>query len=128
MAHCSSDTPTNVAESPLQGNPISQQSFNCAQNTKNLKLVTGLHRGIRKKSTRMGKRGKRHGDSFSSSSFSDSIMEQRSQLKDTSVEDMDIRRFVEFGRQLELCFVGNEEIFVSKFHELEERDKGLQKS
>ncbi|GKV04879.1 hypothetical protein SLEP1_g16976 [Rubroshorea leprosula] len=127
MAHCTSDAPTNVAESPLQGNPISQQSSNCAQNTKNLKLVTGLHRGIRKKSARTGKRGKRHGDNPSSLSFSDSIMEKRIQLKDISIEDMDIRRFVEFGRQLGLCFVGNEEIFASKFHELEERDKGVKR-
>ncbi|GLT95613.1 hypothetical protein SLE2022_132850 [Rubroshorea leprosula] len=81
MAHCSFDAPTNVAESPLQGNPISQQSSNCAQNTKNLKLVTGLHHGIRKKSARIGKRGKRHGDSLSSLSFSDSIMEKESNLR-----------------------------------------------
>lgn len=55
-------------------------------------------------------------------SLSDSFLEKRSRISTKDVDELDIRRFVEFGKRLGLCFVGNEELFAAKFRELEERD------
>ncbi|GLU23802.1 hypothetical protein SLE2022_397800 [Rubroshorea leprosula] len=93
------------------------------QQSKNLQFVIGLHRGIRKKSTKQRQR-KKNWAAPSKSSFLDSLMEKRNKTTTKEAEEMDIIRFIEFSKKLEICFVGKEEAFASKFCEMEERDLG----
>ncbi|GLU22473.1 hypothetical protein SLE2022_385460 [Rubroshorea leprosula] len=121
------------AQDPLEINPHqaaeSAQSTDHLQNVKTLRCVTGLNRGRRKKISKQAKRCKKR---LSRSkqlgpSLSDSFWE-RSRRSAKDVEELDIKKFVEFGKRLGLCFVGNEDIFAAKFRELEERDLGHQLS
>ncbi|GKV12266.1 hypothetical protein SLEP1_g23437 [Rubroshorea leprosula] len=113
------------AQVNLDENP--QMNQECFQNSETQRSITGLHRGINKKSSKHGKRNCKQGKNSGllSASLSDNFLEERSSLSAKEVDDMDIRRFVEFSKRLGLYFVGNEEAFASKFQELEERDLGL---
>ncbi|GLU03537.1 hypothetical protein SLE2022_207300 [Rubroshorea leprosula] len=137
--------PTKVHTSPIQNpfpelsthdqpeayhheEPSNLQNSTNLHNTESLRRVMGLHCGTRKKKTKQVKRCKKWlvGSKQLKPSISDSFMERRSRLSTKEVSEMDIRRSVKFGKKLGLCFVGNEELFVSKFCELEERDLGHQ--
>ncbi|GKU93955.1 hypothetical protein SLEP1_g7504 [Rubroshorea leprosula] len=69
------------------------------QNSKIPKLITCLHRGIWKKSVKVGKRHKRQSQKARvlGPSLSDSLIEKRSSISAKEVDELDIRRFVEFG-------------------------------
>ncbi|GLT73796.1 hypothetical protein SLA2020_456300 [Shorea laevis] len=128
ILHRPSDTPkspileTNTQQSDYFQSLIPETD---THQSENLQFVTGQNRGIRKKTKQSQSKMKQPADPKSSeSSFSGSFMEKRNKSTTKEVEELDIRRFVEFGKRLGIYFVGNDEAFAAKFRELEEQNLG----
>ncbi|GKV48079.1 hypothetical protein SLEP1_g54915 [Rubroshorea leprosula] len=108
------------AQDPLEINPHqaaeSAQSTDHLQNVKTLRCVTRLNHGRRKKISKQAKRCKKR--LLRSKQLGPSLLDsfwERSRRSAKDVEELDIKKFVEFGKRLGLCFVGNEDIFATKF-------------
>ncbi|GLU08856.1 hypothetical protein SLE2022_257400 [Rubroshorea leprosula] len=100
-AQCNSGLNINVDEALIQENQGSSphKILDFYQNTDIPKLITGLHRGIREKSAKMGKWCKRQSQKARAlnHSLSDNFIEKKSRINAKDVDELDRRRFLEFG-------------------------------